>query len=181
MIVLNNFTRKNERDVERQFLEAYDTYAENILRHARLRVSDQNIAQDITSETFLKVWNYVRKNNEIKNFKGFLYKTADNLIIDYYRTKKHQNISIEMVEEEYLADKTDLMADIERAFSFENIMEHLQSLPEDHRAILIYRYIDELDILTIRKLTGKSVANVYVTIHRALKSLKKRIIKQNEN
>lgn len=161
-------------------MEAYDSYAEKILRHVGLRINNQNAAEDITSETFLKAWDYTRKNNEVRNFKGFLYKIADNLIIDYYRSRKHKSLPLETVEEERLADQTDLMIEAERNLSSKKIRENLQSLSEDHRAILIYRYIDDLDIRTIRKLTGKSITSIYVTIHRALKSLKEKIIK-NEN
>jgi RNA polymerase sigma-70 factor, ECF subfamily len=171
---------KNEKNAEKQFLEAYDSHAEKILRHASFRVNDIKIAEDITSETFMKAWDYVRKNNEVKNFKGFLYRIVDNLITDHYRAKKYQPIPIEAVDEASLADKTDLSAETERGMLLENVNAHLQSLPHEYRVILIYRYIDELDILTIRKLTGKSLTNVYVTIHRALKCLKEKIKNSNE-
>lgn len=177
---LTRHTNKNGKELEKNFLQAYDSYSESILRHTSFRVSDRLVAEDITSETFLKAWDYVGKN-EVKNFKGFLYKIADNLITDYYRAKKYQPIPIETVEEAELADITDLSAELERSMTFKKVHEHLQTLSDDHRTILIYRYIDELDILTIKKLTGKSLTNIYVTIHRALKSLKEKIIKANEN
>jgi RNA polymerase sigma-70 factor, ECF subfamily len=158
-----------------RFLEAYDTYAESILRHASFRVGDPRIAEDITSETFKRAWDHVRKNNEVANFKGFLYKIADNLIIDYYRAKKHEPIPIEAVAEARLADATDLPAEMGRMLSFEAIKSHLQSLPREHRDILVYRYIDELTIPKIRELTGKSMTSIYVTIHRALKGLRRKI------
>jgi RNA polymerase sigma-70 factor (ECF subfamily) len=173
--------KNNEGKLEKRFLEAYDAYAERILRHASFRVNDTKIAEDITSETFMKAWDYVRKNNEVKNFKGFFYRIVDNLITDYYRSKKYQPVPIETVDEANLADKTDLSAETERGMLLETVNTHLQSLPAEYRVILIYRYIDELDILTIRKLTGKSLTNVYVTIHRALKCLKEKIKKTNED
>jgi RNA polymerase sigma-70 factor (ECF subfamily) len=174
-----NTDNKNEKSVEKLFLQAYDSYSQSILRHASYRVSDRTVAEDITSETFMKAWDYVRENREVKNYKGFLYQIADNVITDYYRTKKFRPVPIESLDEARLADKTDLSAELESEMLHTTVRVHLQALPEDHRNILIYRYIDELDILTIRKLTGKSLTNVYVTIHRALKNLKEKIIKNN--
>jgi RNA polymerase sigma factor (sigma-70 family) len=155
-----------------RFLAAYDAYAASILRHASFRVRDQKTAEDITSETFMKAWDFVRKNNEVENFKGFLYKIADNLIIDHYRAKGNANVPIDAVPEARLADQSDLPAEMGRKLSAETIHRHLQSLPEDQRVILIYRYIDDLEIGKIRELTGKSATNIYVTIHRALKVLR---------
>jgi RNA polymerase sigma-70 factor (ECF subfamily) len=174
-------TSKNEKGAEKQFLNAYDAYAEKILRHAIFRVSDRNVAEDITSETFLKAWDYVRKSNEVKNFKGFLYQIANNLITDHYRAKKYQPIPLETVEAARLPNQTDLEENMESILSFQTVKDLLQSLPEDYRLILIYRYIDDLEISTIRKLTGKSLASIYVTIHRARKCLIEELIKKNES
>lgn len=163
------------KGIHDRFMEAYDAYAESILRHASFRVSDRKVAEDITSETFMKAWDYARKNTKVRNLKGLLYKIADNLIIDHYRARKYAPMPIDAVPEARLADQTDLPADLERKMSFETIKNHLQSLPQDHRDMLVYRYIDGLEISKIKALTGKSATSIYVTIHRALKRLKSRI------
>jgi RNA polymerase sigma-70 factor (ECF subfamily) len=163
------------KELHDRFLAAYDTHAASILRHASFRVRDQKTAEDITSETFMKAWDFVRKNNDVENFKGFLYKIADNLIVDHYRAKGNANIPIDEGLEAQLADRTDLPAEMGRKLSMETVKVHLQSLPEDHRTILIYRYVDELEISKIKELTGKSAANIYVTIHRALKVLREKM------
>jgi RNA polymerase sigma-70 factor (ECF subfamily) len=162
-------------DLHDRFLAAYDAYAASILRHASFRVSDRKTAEDITSETFMRAWDFVRKDNNVENFKGFLYKIADNLIVDHYRAKGNAHVSIDVIPEAKLADQTDLPADMGRRLSIESMKELLQSLPEGHRDILVYRYIDELEISKIRELTGKSAANIYVVIHRALKVLREKL------
>lgn len=172
------FSEKNKKALEEEFLEAYDAYAEKILRHACLRVSDKSVAEDITSSTFMKAWDYLRNGSKVGHMKGFLYKIANNLIIDHYRTRKSSFVSIDKLDgiegAEPPSDK-DRTAEMDTRLSFENVKIHLNSLPEEYRDVLIYRYIDELEISEIKKLTGKSIANVYVTIHRALKKLKERM------
>lgn len=157
------------------FLEAYDHNSESILRHIYFRVNNMSLAEDLVSETFLKTWQYIRQGSEIKNLRAFLYQVANNLIIDHYRAKYKSTVSIEDIAEP--ADPKEGRADenIDQQITFGLVKEHLASLPPDYQKILIYRYIDDLSISEIKKLTEKSTANIYVIIHRALKILRKKM------
>ena len=55
------------------------------------------------------------------------------------------------------------------------VKKHLNEFPNDYGQILIHRFIDELTIKEIKEITGKSMANIYVIIHRGLKMLKEKI------
>ena len=162
------------KKLEKQFLDAYDQYAEAILRHAHLRVNSRAIAQDLTSETFVKTWQFVAGGGEVKNFKSFLYRVCNNLIIDYYRSKAKTNVSLEDVAEQSEPIQEAPYKDIDTGIAFESIKKHLDSLPHDYKQILIHRYIDELDIVEIKEITGKSITNIYTIIHRGLKMLRKK-------
>ncbi|MCK4525285.1 MAG: RNA polymerase sigma factor, partial [Candidatus Andersenbacteria bacterium] len=78
------------------FAEIYDFYVVRIFRFVYLKTSSKETAEDLTSDTFLKCWRYIKQKNEagkkeiVKNNKisSFLYKIARNLIIDHYRKKK---------------------------------------------------------------------------------------------
>src|SRR5579863_136343 len=72
---------------EKEFLEAYQHYADAIYRHCYFRVYNKELAEDLTQETFIKTWKYITEGKEIKNLKAFLYKVAVNLIIDNSRKK----------------------------------------------------------------------------------------------
>ena len=39
-------------------------------------------------DTFCKSWDYIQKGGEVRNYKPFLYRILNNLIIDEYRKKK---------------------------------------------------------------------------------------------
>lgn len=51
------------------------------------RVSDRELAKDLTQETFVKVWEYMVSGKVIEKLKPFLYRVATNLIIDNARKK----------------------------------------------------------------------------------------------
>jgi len=73
---------------EKEFLDAYEKYADAIYRHCYFRVYNKELAEDLTQETFIKTWKYIVEGKEVKNIKSFLYRVAVNLIIDNSRKKK---------------------------------------------------------------------------------------------
>ena len=165
---------KAKNNIEQQFLVAYDDHAEGILRHIYFRVSDNELAKDLASETFLKAWEYARKGNGINNYKSFLYRICNNLIIDHYRGKNKKTVSLDGIKEIVDGRESNLKK-AEKNFDLKIIKKHFNSLTPNYKEILIYRFIDDLSIKEIRDITGKSMINIYTTIHRALKILKNKI------
>ncbi len=167
------------KGIENEFLEFYDKSAADILRHIYFRVSDEALAEDLTSETFMKAWRYIGEGGRIDNIKSFIYKVANNLVIDYYRSKKP---SLALDEAIALPDhkQNGIHAAIDADIEMEVVRRNLSSIPKTYRDVIILRFIDELDIKEIKTLTGKSSSNIYVLIHRGLKMLKTRIDKEKK-
>ena len=160
---------KNKR---KEFSKIYDKYINKIYRFIFLKVSSQEIAQDLCSETFLKGWESFNKNQEeIENIQAFLYRIARNLVIDHYREKgRTQVVSPEFIPivdpSPGIEEKMALSSDID------NIRTALVSLGGEYQDVIIYRYLDELSISEIAKIMEKSEGAVRVALHRALKSLR---------
>lgn len=167
--------KNRSKKIEQDFLNSYDELSGSIFRHIYLRVSNKETAQDITSETFMKTWDYLRKGNKIDNYKGFLYKVASNLIVDHYQEKAKKPVSIDTAESIPDDDVPTMTESLDKKMSVEKIREHLYSLPSDYKDIIIYRFIDELSIDEIEDITGKTSTHIYVIIHRALKILKEKL------
>ena len=76
------------------FGQLYDLYASKLFRFIRLKVGSQVLAEDLSSESFLKIWEYLKdKENKIEeSFQALLYKVARNLIVDYYKKKSSQEL-----------------------------------------------------------------------------------------
>jgi RNA polymerase sigma-70 factor (ECF subfamily) len=157
--------------VEKAYLEAYEEHMPRIFRHIASRVGDRKVAEDLTSETFFRTWDYIRKENTIENMKAFCFKVANNLIADHYHAK-HPSISLEAADELVVSSR--LVDDPARQTELSLLRERLAELPSDYGAILSYRYIDDMDIAEIAAVTGKSQSHVYVLIHRAKSALKKK-------
>jgi RNA polymerase sigma-70 factor (ECF subfamily) len=82
------------------FSELYETYFDKIYKFVFLKTYDKELAQDITSETFLKALDKINtfKNNKESSFNAWIYRIAYNLIIDDYKVA-NRKVSIEEVLE----------------------------------------------------------------------------------
>ena len=160
------------KNIETEYLDAYEKNMPYIFRHIAYRVSDQKLAEELTSETFFQAWDYVRKGNVVQNMKAFCFKIANNLVIDHYRRKK-TFLPIERADDFVAASRSEENPELQMELSL--VRSSLDDLPSDYGTILTYRYLDELDIPEIAAITGKSQAHVYVSIHRAKNALKKKL------
>lgn len=160
-----------------KFSKIYDTHIDKIYRFIFFKVTSEEIAQDLSSETFLKGWQAYKSNPQIKNPSAFLYKIAQNLVIDYYRQKeKNQFISPEDVPiidpSPGLEEKIALTAEVEE------IKVVLADMKEDYQNVIIWRYLEGLPLSQMAKMLDKSKGATRVTLHRALKSLREKCNKR---
>jgi len=157
---------------EKEFSKIYDKLFQRIYRFIFLKVSSEEVAKDLTSETFLKVWKIFQKS-EIENPKAFLYKTARNLVTDFYREKEKINPhSLESLPHPPDPKKNPLEKIIfdEKIKIIQKALSHLK---EDYQNAIILRYIEGASLKEISEILEKSPSATRVLIHRALLALKK--------
>lgn len=125
------------------FEEVYQQYVQQVYRFAYQRVGRRDVAEDITSETFLKLhqnWAAI----DISQLPNWLFTVARNAASGYWRRYA--------VEQRYLA-KLDEPVSTEHesppGWLFEN-----PALKPVHRLCLIYRYVHDLDRSEIARRTG---------------------------
>lgn len=167
------------KDNAQAFEDAYTRYSDELFRHCYLRVSDRDRALEITQDAFLRTWEYVKKGNEVNEFRPFLYRTLKNLIIDEYRKTKAQSLDAMVenteggsIEALLPTDETNtLEAAIDR-FEGARALEALKSLPDAYKEVLIMRYVEGLSPKEIAKDLDESENAVSVRVHRGLKKLK---------
>ena len=157
-------------DPRKDFSEIYDKYIEKIYRFIFLKVNSQDIAEDLTSETFLRVFESFKTNN-IENPQAFLYRVARNLVTDHYREKGRTQV----VSADYVS-VVDPGADLEEKAILNSDMEQvrfaLSSLKEDYQNVIVWHYLDDLPIIEVARMLDRSEEATRVLLHRALKSLR---------
>ncbi len=161
----------------KKFSKIYDQCIDKIYRFIFLKVSSEEIAQDLCSETFLRGWQSYKNNPKIENPSAFLYRIARNLVIDHYRQKgRNQFVSPEVVPivdpNPGIEEKAAINSDLEQ------VKAVLADLKEDYQNAIIWRYLDDLSIPEVAKMLDKTEETTRVTLHRALKALKEEINKR---
>jgi len=159
-------------DQRKEFSKIYDKHIDKIYRFIYLKVSSEDIAKDICSETFLKGWVAFQSAEEkIENPSAFLYRIARNLVTDHYRQRgRTQFVSI---ENNPIIDQVQGVEERMMAVSeIEQIKAILPNLKEDYQNVIIWRYLDDLSVSEIAKILDRSEQTTRVLLHRALKSLK---------
>src|SRR3989344_7358867 len=131
-----------DRDIEKEFLSAYDKYADALFRHCYFRVYDRERAKDLAQEIFCRTWSYLAEGKRIDNLRAFLYRVANNLIIDEARKKKP--LSLDQIMEEGFSPKDESSPNIEQRLIVKDVIQKLELLEEQYRNIIQMRFIDEL-------------------------------------
>lgn len=169
------FLMVNPRKV---FSKIYDKYIDKIYRFIFLKVNSQEIAQDLTSETFLRGWKVFKsqnsagkKLNRIENPPAFLYQIARNLVIDHYRQKGKFQV-MPASDSQIVDPRINLEERVCLNSDLEQVMKALNTLKDEYQDVIIYRYLDELSVPEIAKIMEKSEGAVRVTLHRALVALR---------
>ena len=153
----------------------YDTYAKPIYRFIYFKVSSAEQAEDLTSETFLKAWQYLKEKREVPHLQALLYSIARSVVIDYYRRSACERSDVpaddERESELTAAGSEKLLRDVETKFDVTRVIEKLRGLKDEYREVVIMKYLDELTTGEIAEALGKSASNVRVILHRATKAL----------
>lgn len=156
------------------FARLYDLHAKAIYRHILFRSRNSQMAEDITSQVFIKIWESLRDGAAIRSFRAFAMKSAQNLFIDQTRKKEYQNVSLEKMTETGFEPQGGVSAtrEAEASEAAGILQSALEKISAEQRQILTLRYLNELSIPEIAEITGKKPGAIYVLIHRGVRSLK---------
>lgn len=162
-------------NLRKQFAKLYDKNVDAIYRFVYFKVNSEEMAQDLTSEAFMKAWQvFQREGSNIENPRAFVYRTARNLVIDYYRRKaRTETVSIDNFslpeQGQGLEEKILINSD------FEQVKKALSSLREDYQSVITMHYVEGMSQKEISKTMKRSQGAIRVLLHRALASLKQEI------
>ena len=161
-------------NIRKEFTKVYDKYVKKIYRFVLLKVNSAEIAEDLTSEVFMRGWQSFKGQgpDKIDNLQAFLYQIARNLLADHYR----QETKAQLVSVEYAPPLPDAKQDLEEMSFIQSDMEQVKAalvnINDDYREVIVWYYLDELKVPEIAKILDKSEPTVRVLIHRALQALK---------
>lgn len=152
---------------KRRFANMYNTYADDIYRYLLVHVRDQDLAEDLTSDTFVKAWKRL-ETFDFKQPRPWLYTIARNTMHDHWRKKHPEPIE----DEEHVSDAEPVEVVLDKQFSAEAVKAAVSTLPAEMRSIVTMRFTLGYSAKKTAESLGISEGNVRVMQYRALKRLK---------
>ena len=179
--------RNNNTELIQRILEGDDAafaclirkYQKKVHALAWRKIGDFHIAEDITQETFLQVYQKLATLKDPSQFPGWLYVITNRCCLAWLRKKRIQTqpleeIDIAMAEKSsysrhVAAEQAESTAETKR----ELVKNLLAKLKESDRTVITLYYFGEMTYAEIGEFLGMSADTVRIRVHRARERLKK--------
>jgi RNA polymerase sigma-70 factor (ECF subfamily) len=158
------------------FHEVYERYAPSVQRFAFWLCRDEQLAQDLTSETFVRAWMRWDALRE-PTLRSYLFAITRNL---YLQDRRRHYREVEL-EDDLPAPGAPLHSATEQAEQLAWAGRALGKLSESERTALLLRTEEELSYAEIAAVLGLSLSAAKVNVHRArMKLMRARVEMENE-
>ena len=164
--------------------KAFDTllerYEEKIFSYIFFAVRNQDVADDIFQETFMKAVVTIQQGKYVENgkFQAWLTRIAHNLVIDYFRQLKNENcVSDDDVDYDLFNDIKLAETTVENKMVREQVLDDVkllvEHLPQNQKEVVFMRYYQELSFKEIAEITGVSINTALGRMRYALLNLRR--------
>lgn len=149
--------------------EIYEQYHKKVFCYFYGKTQDENLAQDLCSDVFMKI---LEKHDTFDEKKAsastWIYTIARNTLYDYFRTNHiHGEI------DEFITDASDVELEVCNNETLSELADALLKLPERERKLLVMRYYNNISLKEIALRLSMSYSNVKIVHNKALENLRK--------
>lgn len=165
------------------FGELYSQHLDAIYRYIFFRTGDQQEAEDLTENVFLKAWEALPGYKDYGNpFSSWLYRIAHNVVVDHHRRIKPVlgNSDIDLLES-HQDTKADTLGLVLEAEQVEELGKAIIQLTLEQQQVIILRFIEGLSHAEISAIIGKNEGTCRMIQHRGLSTLQKLLNGKNWN
>lgn len=173
----------------RAFDELLSRSQEKIFSYIMYVVKDEDLANDLFQETYLKVITKLQNHqySDSGKFLWWLTRIAHNVIIDYYRAMKSDKVvelskgnDLSNLRHASILDKN-RENEMNNAQVLEDVKRLMESLPEPQRDVVYMRFFQELSFKEIAEQTNVSINTSLGRMRYALINLRKLTRQHNVN
>ena len=157
-----------------------DRHKDRVYSYILHYVKNPELADDIFQETFVKAIVTIKQNRYVENgrFSAWITRIAHNLIFDYFRKEKSENLQstdagdINILNRKELSEATVedhiILSQIET-----DIHRLIMALPENQREVLQLRYFKDMSFKEIAMLTNVSINTALGRMRYAILNMRK--------
>ena len=162
------------------FGELYGIYLDRIYRYVFYQLREKMAAEDLTEEIFLKAWRAIGSyKGKGQAFSSWLYRIAHNHVIDEFRSRRKQMVSLE-AEMEIATEVAEPQQEMGGKLAEQEMLRLISCLPRKQKQVIILKFVEGLDNREIGQITGKSQGAIRISQMRALTALRQRLGGENQ-
>jgi RNA polymerase sigma-70 factor (ECF subfamily) len=178
------FAQEGREDAYRELIKRYERPVYSLIYRM---VRDNETAEDLAQETFIKVLNNIDRYRPEFKFSSWLFKIANNITIDHLRRRQLDTISIEGSPDALTGERLRATA-VTVASGGESPLEELESkeigasieeaiakLRPEYRACIILRHVEDYSYDEIAEIVKLPLGTVKTYIHRARQELREHL------
>ncbi len=184
----------NDNELVQQFIEGDQNSLEILIHRHKNRVysyillivKNQELAEDIFQETFIKVIRSLKRGKYVENgkFVSWVLRISHNLIIDHFRKEKLQgtisndSMEVDVFNSHKFSEETieDQMVNNQ---ILNEVKELIKELPDDQQQVIYMRHYMDMSFKEIADQTGVSINTALGRMRYALINLRKLIRQKN--
>ena len=162
-----------------------ERYQDKVFSYILFVVRNQEVADDIFQDTFMKAIVTIQQGRYVENgkFQAWLTRIAHNLIIDFFRQTKNENcVSTDEVEYDLFNDVKLTEANVETKMVHEQVLDDvkllIEHLPQNQKEVVFMRYYQGLSFKEIAEVTGVSINTALGRMRYALLNLRRLAVKK---
>ncbi|GAA0334118.1 sigma-70 family RNA polymerase sigma factor [Actinoallomurus spadix] len=154
------------------FAALYDRYVDLVYRYVYYRVGAHPLAEDLTSETFLRA---LRRMSVFtwqgKDFGAWLVTIARNLVLDHFKSSRYrlEICTAEPDEEDRWEEGPERV--VLDAWTHRALFSAVRALGSEQRECVVLRFLHGLSVAETATVMGKNSGAIKALQHRAVRSL----------
>ena len=163
--------RAQEGDGE-AFGQLYDRYADIVFRFVYFRVNDRTLAEDFTSETFLRALRRISTiSYQGRDIGAWFITIARNIILDHMKSARHR-LEVTTADTIEGNDREQSTEDaVLGALQSEHLMAAVRKLGDEQRECVMLRFIQGFSVSETAAVMGKNDGAIKALQHRAVRKL----------
>ncbi|WP_102274044.1 RNA polymerase sigma factor [Cytobacillus massiliigabonensis] len=162
------------------FEQLYKEYSDKIFSYIYLLVNDKEDAEDLTQDTFIKVYRNLDKLYGKSNLFPWLFSISRNVTLDYFG-KKSLLTTFSLDKYQFESNQQTPLELIMKGERMNILYEAIHNLHLSYQKVLILRKIKELSIKETAEILNWNENRVKITTSRAIAALKRELMKKRKN
>ncbi|MCI0394750.1 MAG: sigma-70 family RNA polymerase sigma factor [Chloroflexi bacterium] len=151
----------------------YERYLDPVYRFVFFRVGDEQLAEDLASETFLKAWdNLDRYQERGLPFGAWLFRIARNLVVDHYRRQKRASPPDKTLDSRP-DPAIDVAETVETSLAAGRAFQALAQLTPEQREVLTLKFVEGMSTEDVAQVMRKRPGAIRALQMRGLQALSK--------